>query len=156
MKTATKFFSLLLLGIALGAGIEADAQGRGKGDRNKGDHEDHYRGKDWDNDFKRHPHRKNARHVVVHRYHRPIPVVVHRAPVRVYHRPARFVYYKEYNTYFDRTRNVYIVFAAGHWMASRVAPIAMRRVNMTTAVCMEVNYFDDDFTAYLDRGGRGW
>ncbi|NJM24193.1 MAG: hypothetical protein HC859_00205, partial [Bacteroidia bacterium] len=58
MKTATQIFSLLLLTIALGAGIEADAQGRGKGDRNKDDHEDHYRGNDWDNDFKRHPHHK--------------------------------------------------------------------------------------------------
>lgn len=67
------------------------------------------------------------------------------------HSRPRYVYYRDYNVYHDLHHNVYISYSGRNWSVSASLPVVLHRVDARRAVRMEVDYFDDDFTAYLER-----
>jgi hypothetical protein len=71
--------------------------------------------------------------------------------VKHYDRP-RYVYYADYNVYFDFHRQVYITLSGRNWMISSSIPVPMQRVDIRRASYREVQYYDDDFVAYLGHG----
>lgn len=112
---------------------------------------DHDRGHyDRRNDADCHDHRR-----VVHVYH---PAPVERRVVHHYYRERPcYVYYRDYDVYYDRHSNVYIAFGGRNWSISAGIPVVMRHVDVRTVVTTDVDYYDDNFTAYLDTrrpGGR--
>lgn len=139
-----------------------DRDGRDRG-RDNDDHRDRNNNHDkysydshdrYDRSNDRHRHNE-VRHV--HHNHRP--TVVHH-----YHagRP-RYVYFRDYDVYYDCQRNTYISYSGRGWTVTRVAPFAMRNVNIRSARSYEVDYYDDDFPSYLQRRRpscgqqyRGW
>lgn len=159
MKTATQFFSLMIALFIISVSGNAQAQGRGHHNPHERSHGGHYEGKDHGHDLKHehhkhhdrhehHAHRHGDRHVVhpTIRHHHEKPVVV-----RHYHKRPRYIYYQDYNVYYDLHRNVYISYSGRNWSLSASLPVALHRVDMRRAVRMEVDYYQDDFPRYLER-----
>jgi hypothetical protein len=99
-----------------------------------------------------------------HRRENPVVYVYNSRPIerRVvinhYHRDRpRYVYYSDYDVYYDYSRNVYISFTGRGWTISTVVPVTMYYADRRTIVSRNVDYYDDDFTDYLGTrrpGGR--
>jgi hypothetical protein len=174
--------------VIISAVSEADAQGRRRGDDNKGpghsdqrdnrdrndyneqrdrnDHRDHDNKPDHHNaysyndhrDHHHHAHRPVMRHVHYHDRYCGHRQVVHPHQVR-----PRYIYYRDYDVYYDLTRRVYVSYSGRSWSVSTAIPVGMRHVNVRTARSYEVDYWNDDIHGYLERGRpacgneyRGW
>lgn len=166
MKTGTQFFSLIMIVFLIGVASETTAQGRGHHHDNKdrrGEHHDKYdrddhREHNWKEDryghkdehrkhaHYRHGHHPSHRHAV--RRHEPHH---HHAPVvvRHYHERPRYIYYRDYDVYYDYHRDVYITWSGRNWAVSASLPVVLHRVDRRRAVRMEVDYVRDDFPTYL-------
>lgn len=131
------------------------AQGRGhQKDEHRAHHHDrrdHDRNHEWHSKkhdkHGRHHHRHNEKREVHVVHHHPHPVVVSH-----YHQRPRYIYYRDYDVYYDFHRNVYISYSGRNWTVSTSLPVVLHRVDRRRAVQMEVDYDRDDFRAYLDRG----
>jgi len=157
MKTVTKFFPLMVVLLIIGMAGNVNAQGRGhhKGhernhQHNNGHHNDHDwkydRGGDghhYNNYDRRHHPGYEVRRVV---HHRHAPVVVHHYAAR-----PRYIYYRDYDVYYDTRNSVYISYSGRNWTVSANLPVALHHVDVHRAVRMEVAYEQDDFPRYLER-----
>lgn len=165
MKTRMKTL-LLTTVVCMLMGSVAVAQGRGRG-HSKGNpgrgHEKHKR-EEVRHDHYSHDRRDYDRDD--HHYHDDRVVVVrhqHHHDAGCYHRPTRwvsvdyhyarprYVYYRDYNVYFDCHREVYVWFNNGRWIVSASLPAPLIQVNLSRAVVMGVNYYDDDLGYYVER-----
>lgn len=81
-----------------------------------------------------------------HRHGRPIW-----APKYGYRYNTRYVYYKDYNVYYDCHRNVFIVWTGRNWGVTKRIPEYMNRIDFNRASVRGVEYWDDDFDSYLQR-----
>lgn len=164
MKTTTFLRTGLAIGLMIiSVGVMAQGRGRGNGHGNgngngnhgrgneykhdRGNHYGHYKQKNYHDDH-HHDYRHHApvRKIYVHHRHRP-------APTRVVYveRPARYVYYRDYDVYYDCHRHVYISLSGRHWTVSTSLPMIMHRVDMTRVVQYQVDdYYDDDFAGFLE------
>ena len=140
----------------------ANAQRRGHQNGKERNRADHYEKRGHDHDRKHGRHKghglKDNHDHKVHRHHhtRVIhPVVKHRhyehVAARHYHPRPRYIYYRDYNVYYDLHRNVYISYSGRNWSLSTSLPVALHRVDTRRAVRMEVDYYQDDFPRYLER-----
>ena len=75
----------------------------------------------------------------------------HRAirPQRIYQTP-RYVYYRDYDVYFDSFRKVYITYSGRHWVVMKTLPIRMRGVDFARIKRYSVDFRDDNLHAYLE------
>lgn len=158
MKTKAAKLALLLTAMFfLGLNVESNAQSHGRG---RG-HEQHQSGNqhngnynhgrhhdDYDNGRRSsyYDHRGSAYCEPSYRRLPPQRVVVYRQQA------PRYVYYRDYNVYYDYTRNAYISFSGRNWVVTTTVPIGMRYVNRAGLSCSNVDYYNDDFPQYLDRG----
>jgi hypothetical protein len=83
-----------------------------------------------------HNHSRHCGHAVVVRYHE---------------RP-RYIFYSDYGVYYDSRQEVYFSYTGRRWSVSASLPVHMRGASLHDAVCHEVEYYDDNFIAYLDKG----
>lgn len=146
MKT-TNFLRGLLAMAFIMISLSALAQGRG---RSNGRDRGHTSGYQRDNHRPDHYDHRSHRDVYVH-HHAP---AYHRSSHHHHHhyRPVRYVYYRDYNVYYDCDRSVYITFSGRGWTITESVPIVMHRVDIGHAHRMDVDdYYDDDFVGYLDR-----
>lgn len=164
MKTATRLFTLSVLMLYGGLMADVNAQGRGRehhGGGNNGRDRHDNGGHDSHHDRRRHEvhhhdhHQAHVQHVYHHAhrdvYYRPTPpprvVVVHHPPVR-----PRYIYYRDYDVYYDCNRSVYISYSGRGWTMSASVPVRLSRVDVHRASRVSVDYYEDDFPSYLDRG----
>ena len=149
MKT-TNFLRMVLMAGILASGMNVLAQGRG---HDKGHHAGKHPG-NHHHDTKRYVCDAHHCHHPVYAYH-SAPVVERRV---VYHyNQPRYVYYRDYDVYFDNQRNVFISFSGRNWTATTSIPVHMHRVDLRRANWSSVNYYQDDFTQRLEvrrAGGR--
>jgi hypothetical protein len=149
MKTkAVKLALLLTATFLMGLNVESNAQSRQSGQQYNGNHDHgHHNGHDNGRRAGYYDHRGST-HVYQPSYRRlpPQRVVVYRQQA------PRYVYYRDYNVYYDYTRNAYISFSGRNWVVTTVAPVGMRYVNRSGLSCVNVDYYNDDFPQYLDRG----
>lgn len=131
-------------------GHEADRKNRSEKTRYEYDHR-------HDSHVRHQAPRRETRRVVVHHAH-PVythfhssSCVHHRTVVRRVERP-RYIYYDDYNTYYDLSRNVYVTWSGRGWTISSALPAHLHHVDLRRAVVHEVNYYDDDFVVYLENG----
>jgi hypothetical protein len=158
MKTTKKLW-VMMLAVGLIAlsmdGLAQERNGRGRGQgkewKNGGGH-DH--DKDWNdrdnrggNDkYNDRSHNRNYRS-----YHRP----PHWAPAHGYYKP-RYVFYRDYNVYYDCFRGMYITFTGRNWVFSHQMPHRMGRVNFDRIYRIDLDYYDDDLPGYVQRRSRGY
>lgn len=121
-------------------------RGRGQGNGNGRGHSKHYEDRDHD-----HHHYHNDHKKVVHVYHhRPAPerrVVVHHH----HHTRPRYVYYRDYDVYYDCDRQMFISFSGRNWTVSVAKPMRMHHVDIYRASRVDVDYYNDDFPEYLEQ-----
>jgi hypothetical protein len=115
-----------------------NGNGNGRGDSK------HYNDRDH--------HHHNDHKKVVHVYHhRPAPVerrvVVHHH----HHTRPRYVYYSDYDVYYDCDREVFISFSGRNWTVSVARPMRMHHVDIYRASRVDVDYYNDDFPQYLEQ-----
>jgi hypothetical protein len=166
MKTIKKSLAVAVLALIVSGTVDVMAQGRGNGygknnNSGKGHHKNKHDNTRWDDDHHKHndrwrdDDRNHDRYRVVHYHHHRNDHRVHR-PVRWvsahhhYVRP-RYVYYQDYNVYYDCHRDVYIWLSNRGWVISAELPVMMARVNFATTVAVGVDYYDDDIGYYIDR-----
>jgi len=178
MKAIKNSLGLLMLAIIiLTTSVDVLSQGRGNGngrgnnhpgrgkydERNRGKGHDHNSG--WNNNYERYDHdrermrhsdwdhrnylRNDHHHFVTyrhHRYHHPSW-----APVYGSRYNTRYIYYQDYNVYYDCHRDVFMTWNGRRWIVSAHIPDFMLRVDFRSARVYGVNYWDDDFEFYLQR-----
>lgn len=151
MKTTTQFFPLLIAIVIIILAGNANAQGRGhqkSKERHRADHHNKHDGHKhgWHSNGHDHhcrDHHHGERQVrVVHYHHEPVVV-------RHYHERPRYIYYRDYDVYYDFQNNVYFSYSGRNWTVSASLPVVLRRVDTRRAVRMEVDYDRDDFHTYL-------
>jgi hypothetical protein len=158
--------------------LQGNAQGRGNG-RGNGNANGHNKNREYHANNKsdrrhdshdRHEHHDRRAHYSYDRHdhhdrqhhhaHAPVRRVYthhhshsceHRVVVHHCDHP-RYVYYRDYDVYYDNHRHVYITFSGRNWSISTGIPVHMRHVDVHHAGYAEVQYYDDDFVTYLDRG----
>lgn len=86
-----------------------------------------------------------------HRHNRPLW-----APVYGYRYNTRYIYYRDYNLYYDCYRNMFVVWTGRNWIVTSRVPDFMYRVNFASARIQGVDYWDDDFDYYLHKGRPGY
>lgn len=191
MRKTNTIFSLLMVFAITGAVSEVGAQERRRGDDNRSRNQTDGRDRDGkDNDRKawndrnehdnkrnhqysyddhrdsRHGHRGNYHHshrsTVVRHVHYHDRYCGHRTITHHHQRP-RYVYYRDYDVYYDLNRSVYVSYSGRSWSMSSVVPVSMRNVNVRTTRSYTVDYWDDDMPGYLEKGRpscgdeyRGW
>jgi hypothetical protein len=134
---------------------DRDRKDHDRNDRDRRDNDkwkndrDHDRGNHYGHNKNRHDHgRTVVRHVHVHdRYCHRRPVVV-----RHHYTRPRYVYYRDYDVYYDYSRNVYFSYSGRTWSMSTAIPVGMRHTNLRQVKRYEIDYYDDDFSSYLDNG----
>lgn len=135
-----------------------NAQGKG---HHKGHHRNedrHGRSHEWEYDRRNnhacdhdyHHGRGHGHHHGQHEVRRVVHYHDH-APVVVRHYAPRYIYYRDYDVYYDRHNSVYISYSGRNWTVSANLPVVLRRVDVHRAVRMEVDYDHDDFSGYLER-----
>ena len=158
MKTKTAKLALLLtatflMGLNLESGAQSRERDRGReqqqsGNQHNGNHDNdrHYNDRDNGRRAGYYDHRGSA-------YSQPSYRRLPAQRVVVYRQQApRYVYYRDYNVYYDYTRNAYISYSGRNWVVTTTAPIGMRYANRAGLSCSNVDYYNDDFPQYLDRG----
>lgn len=168
MKTWTRFSLMSLMVMLASASMTAQAQGRGHDSRReRGGDRDHQSTERYEarhhqpqaryeyrhdrHDARGHyyhyePVRYRAHHHHLHDRACGHPIVIHR-----YERP-RYVYYRDYDVYYDCHRHVYISYSGRSWSVSVGVPVTMRYADVNRTVRVGVDYYDDDFVQYLDAG----
>lgn len=145
MKT-THFLRGMLAVAFIMISLSAMAQGRGRSNgRDRGHTSGYQRDNHQHNHYDKH---HSHRDVYVHHHHASV-----RRPVHHHHvTPVRYVYYRDYNMYYDCHRSVYITYAGRGWTISKIIPVGLHRADIEHAHRINVNdYYDDDFVGYLDR-----
>jgi hypothetical protein len=156
MKNTSTIFSLIVALTITSVAMEANAQGNSqRRDDGRSDHRSRkHNKKDKKKNYSYHDdqsNRRNERRVVEHvhyhdRYCNHRPVVVHHHAAR-----PRYIYYRDYDVYYDSHKSVYISLSGRNWTVTSSIPIGMRHVNVRTVKRYEVDYYDDDFPNYLQR-----
>lgn len=176
MKAIKNSLSVLMLVIlVLLTSMVAQSQGRGNGNSHpgRGNNRENHPGKGHNKDNGNH-HDRNDRRYDNDRYrnysndwhhrnfarddhHRFVTYRHHRhshpswAPAYGYRYNTRYVYYQDYNVYYDCHRDVFMSWNGRNWMVSTRAPEFMLRVDFRSARVYGVDYWDDDFDFYLQR-----
>lgn len=156
MKTTTFLRTgLAITFMIISVGLMAQGRGRGNGNGNGHGHGNHGREVSYRSDrgnhyghHKHHDHDYHAPERKVYVYHRHRP-----APARVVYveRPVRYVYYRDYDVYYDCHRQVYITYSGRNWSVSTSLPVSMHHCDMNRVVRMDVgDYYEDNFVDYLE------
>lgn len=138
-----------------------DNRGRGNDndyDRGRG-HDKQYGDRDRNDRSRNHnyPSRDSYRYQRYDDHHRYVAYRHHRhghpswAPAYGYRYNTRYIYYQDYNVYYDCHRDVFVVWTGRNWAVSTRVPDAMFRVDFGRASVSGVDYWDDDFDFYLER-----
>ena len=148
--------------------------------RGKGHYKDYNKGNGYDNDYDRgsgrdqqyydrdrndhhgngnynYPSRDNHHYQRYDDHHRYVAYRHHRhghpswAPAYGYRYNTRYIYYQDYNVYYDCHRDLFVVWTGRNWVVSTQTPDVMFRVDFGRARVSGVDYWDDDFDFYLQR-----
>lgn len=73
------------------------------------------------------------------------------APSHGYHAKTRYIYYRDYDVYYDCHSRTFISFTGRNWVVSYEVPACMRRCDFDRVAYVGVDYFDDDLPRYIER-----
>lgn len=173
MKMVRSMMGVLMMVLIVSFASDSLAQGRGHGHNKPGrghnqdddDQGDHgkgykkYRGHDRDYKYRsdrgntwarddRGKHYSRGKYVVYKHNHRSNR---RWAPVYGHYYNTRYIYYRDYNVYYDCYRDVFVTWTGGNWVVSSHVPVVLARVDFGRTTVVGVDYWDDDFNFYLTR-----
>jgi hypothetical protein len=173
MKSVRNSLSVLMLVLLVSAvGTDSLAQGRGRGNGNPGrghnkeNHPGRGHDKSWKNNERDHDHdyRDDRKHRHYTSYHtgynyrdRYVTYNHHRhgspswAPAYGHRYNTRYIYYRDYNVYYDCHRDVFVTWTGRNWAITTHIPRILVGVDFNHCAVAGVDYWDDDFNFYLER-----
>jgi len=131
---------------------------------NQNDHDWDHHDRDRDRDHSEHHYDRNRTYsysshdrtwyypgdrYVMYNHHRSGPPSW--APAYGYRYNTRYIYYTDYNVYYDCHRDVFVTWNGRRWIVSTHIPSVLLGVNFNHCAVAGVDYWDDDFDYYLDR-----
>ncbi len=99
--------------------------------------------------YKRYSSYKNPHRYITYQYHRQRHPSW--APAYGYRYNTRYIYYQDYNVYYDCHRDVFLTWTGRNWVVNTRIPDFMFHVDFRSARVSGVDYWDDDFDFYLQR-----
>ena len=66
------------------------------------------------------------------------------APAHGYRAKARYVYFKDYDVYYDHERSIYIVLSGNDWEVTAKLPVVLKGVDLRRAAKVDLDYSGDD------------
>ncbi|HEY3404530.1 MAG TPA: hypothetical protein VGK59_14170 [Ohtaekwangia sp.] len=150
MKTTIFLRGLFVVAfLIVSMGVMAQGRGRSNG-RDRGHTNGYQRDYHHNDRHDRHDHHRSHQDVYVHHHHHA--PVYRRVTYHYHYRPVRYVYYRDYDVYYDCDRSVYISYSGRGWTISTGMPVILHHVDMQRAARVDVDdYYDDDFVGHLDR-----
>lgn len=141
-------------------GTDSLAQGRGNGHGKGRGHDKSWKDKNHDHDY-----RDRDDHNHRYAYHRPtydyrdryVTYHHHRyghprwAPTYGHRYNTRYIYYRDYNVYYDCHRDVFVTWTGRNWAITTHLPRVLVGVDFNHSAVVGVDYWDDDFNFYLER-----
>ena len=130
---------------------------RGRGDRNERDHFDDGRNLNHHEWNQRYPSRDDYHFNSNSKGHRYVTYNHHRhgrpswAPAFGHRYNTRYIYYQDYNVYYDCQRDLFLTWTGRTWVSSTRIPDFMFHVNFGSARVYGVDYWDNDLDFYLQR-----
>src|SRR5688572_26193274 len=73
------------------------------------------------------------------------------APVYGHRYNTRYIYYRDYNVYYDCYNDVFVTWTGRNWVVTSRVPAAIRYVDFRRTHVVGVDYWNDDFNIYLER-----
>ncbi len=70
------------------------------------------------------------------------------APAHGYRAKTRYVYFNEYNVYYDHDRGVYISLSGNNWQVTAKLPSILSSVDLNAAVKIDLDFSGDDPQKY--------
>ncbi len=70
------------------------------------------------------------------------------APAKGYRAKTRYVYFKDYDVYYDHNKGVYITLSGKNWSVSTKLPAILSRVDLITAVKVDLDFDGDEPQKY--------
>ena len=151
-----------------GHGRDYSERDRSQWNNHDRDKNDHRIGNDWNNDRNHHernntnwnrdyPTRNDHWYSSDNIRHRYITYDYHRhshpswAPAYGYRYNTRYIYYQDYNVYYDCHRDVFVIWTGRNWVISNRVPDVMYGIDFRRTHVSGVDYWDDDFDFYLQR-----
>jgi hypothetical protein len=64
---------------------------------------------------------------------------------------TRYIYYRDYNVYYDCYSDVFVTWAGGRWIVTTHIPRVLVGVNFSNSAVAGVDYWGDDINFYLER-----
>lgn len=149
MKTTGDLMVMVALCTVITISSQAQGRGNGRGRGNNPGHQgnsqhDQNRGRDdqWQN---HHNYQQNNWQQPHHQYNQQS------WSPRGHHAQTRYIYYRDYNVYYDCHRRTFLSLSGRNWVMSQQMPDCMRRCDMQRVSYMDVDYYDDDFPRYIER-----
>jgi len=146
MKTVMNGVLIMLMISAMVT--EGLGQGRGKykNHAHKTQAERHY--DSWSNERERVSYIPGDRYCYtpVHRHGPPSW-----APAHGYRAKKRYVYYQDYDVYYDCHSRAFISYSGRNWVVSYEVPSCMRRCDFDRLTYVDVDYYADDLPRYIER-----
>lgn len=152
MKRERTFITLMLVAMSMLFVSSIHAQGRGRSNHSNGNHvqPQHHQSQSRQGNSKVVIIREYPAPHYTYNYHaRPQYIAPSWAP-NYYQRAVqpRYVYFQDYNVYYDFSRQGYISWMSNRWVLSTAPPMPMRKVDMNRVVYTDVDYYDDDINYY--------
>ena len=73
------------------------------------------------------------------------------APVYGHRYNTRYIYYRDYNVYYDCYNDVFVTWTGRDWIITSRVPASIRYVDFRRTAVVGVDYWGDDFNFYLER-----
>ena len=73
------------------------------------------------------------------------------APAYGYRYNTRYIFYRDYNVYYDCYRDVFVTWNGRFWVVTAVVPEVICHLDFGRTTVVGVDYWDDDFDFYLTR-----
>ena len=70
------------------------------------------------------------------------------APAHGYRAKTRYVYFKDYDVYYDHEKAVYISLAGRNWQISASLPVNLRGIDLTAAAKIDIDLNEDEPQRY--------
>jgi hypothetical protein len=162
MKTKSTLYSLIIAAMMINAVGQAQSRDdwsnggttRSHDDRDRDNNNTDNRDNNWNNNNNRDDRYQNRDRHSNYGYNSRQNSQRRNAVVYHYNRP-RYIYYRDYDVYYDCRNNSYISHNGRRWMVSQTPPRNYRHINWRSLRGYEVNYWDDDFPVYLERRRPG-
>jgi hypothetical protein len=143
---------VVLIALCVVITINSQAQGRGNG-RGHGNNKNHHGNGQHDRNRGHDDHWQNYHNSPQSSWQQRNRQYDHSSwrPSHGHRAQTRYIYYRDYNVYYDCHRRMFLSLSGRNWVMSEYMPYCMRSCDFQRVTYMDVDYYDDDLPRYMER-----